>query len=180
MRLISITFAIFVLLVYFVTRLTYQLGLIYSSSYGIKDAKPNNEAMPRQGIFATDSKTDTPVFASKLAKEEYDWNVKRVRIVSDLQLPSTVKEQLFTVIILTYKRLNKLIQSLNHYGHFRCVHRILVIWNDVNTEIPEKLTQDAYGAPVIFFKSKTNQLRNRFLPRKEIETQGKVTVDRVF
>lgn len=101
---------------------------------------------------------------------ESGWNVNTIR--NDFPLPTSVDENNFTIVILTYNRVDSLLQSLNHYSHFRNVHRILVIWNDITTDIPQKLRIGTYRAPVFFVKSKINQLKNRFMPREEIETQG--------
>jgi hypothetical protein len=99
------------------------------------------------------------------------WNSERMRFY--FPIPTTVKEQYFTIVILTYNRTDSLEKSLFHYGRFRHVRRILVIWNDDAANVPQTLTNQNYGAPVVFFRSNTNQLRNRFIPRREIETQGK-------
>jgi hypothetical protein len=102
------------------------------------------------------------------------WNVDRMRL--RLPLPSTVNERQFTIVILTFDRAKSLVDSLNHYGRFRNVRRILVIWNDVNTTIPQHLfgRPTTYKVPVVFIQAETNRLRNRFMQRKEIDTQGRI------
>ena len=81
----------------------------------------------------------------------------------------------FTIIIMTYKREKVLPDLLLHYCKTKNLHKILVIWNDVGTQIPESILNVANECQVAlqFIKETENKVTNRFKPRPEIETECK-------
>lgn len=81
----------------------------------------------------------------------------------------------FTMIMLTYKRVKVLPKLLLHYCKAKRLHKILVIWNDVGSQIPQEILDLANKCEVTlqFIHEKENKLTNRFKPRPEIETECK-------
>ena len=94
--------------------------------------------------------------------QEYENKIYRVR---------SSKEQC-TMVIQTYKRTQILPRVIRHYCTMVIFHKVLIIWNDVNATIPASLTKmtKMCSALVEFVVPKENRLTNRFVPRKEIET----------
>lgn len=81
-----------------------------------------------------------------------------------------------TMVMLTYKREGLLPRILNHYCKVDVLRRILVVWNDVGTAVPQALlnmTRGSCKANIKFILSKENRLTNRYLPRDEIGTECK-------
>ena len=87
------------------------------------------------------------------------------------------KEQC-TMVIQTYKRAEILPRVIKHYCTMIIFHKVVIVWNDVNTTIPQslKLLNKNCVAHVQFVVPKENLLTNRFVPRKEIETDCKLKV----
>ena len=81
----------------------------------------------------------------------------------------------FTIIMMTYKREKVLPDLLLHYCKIKNLHKILVIWNDVGTQIPSNILKVANEcqAALQFIKETENKVTNRFKPRPEIETDCK-------
>lgn len=80
------------------------------------------------------------------------------------------------MVMLTFKREEVLPRVLKHYCKVGVLQRILVIWNDVvNTTVPQSLRDlnSTCTADLRFIVSEENKLTNRYLPRKEIETDCK-------
>lgn len=79
------------------------------------------------------------------------------------------------MVMLTFRRENILPKVLLHYCKVEVLQSILVIWNDVNATVPQKLLDLTYGcrAELKFIKSEENRLTNRYLPREEIDTDCK-------
>ena len=77
-----------------------------------------------------------------------------------------------TMIMLTYKRERVLTFLLNHYCKVKSLHKIIVIWNEVNKSIPTEILEikDNCITDLHFIQAKENKLTNRFRPRPEIET----------
>ena len=98
------------------------------------------------------------------------------RYVSQVFHQESVHEkENFTMIMLTYKRLKVLPRLLQHYCKAKRLHKILVIWNDVDSQIPSDILEFVNKCEVTlqFIKEKENKLTNRFKPRAEIETECK-------
>ena len=81
----------------------------------------------------------------------------------------------FTIIMMTYKREKVLPDLLLHYCKIKNLHKILVIWNDVDAPIPSNILKVANECQVTlqFIKETENKVTNRFKPRPEIETDCK-------
>ena len=86
---------------------------------------------------------------------------------------SAYEKEGFTMIMLTYKRVKVLPKLLLHYCKARSLHKILVIWNDVESQVPQDILALAKQCqvPLVFIQEKENKLTNRFKPRPEIETE---------
>lgn len=80
-----------------------------------------------------------------------------------------------TMVIQTYKRTQILPRVVKHYCTMVTFSKVLVIWNDVNTSIPDYLIKSLWmcSGKLQFIVPKENLLTNRFMPRKEIETDCK-------
>ena len=79
----------------------------------------------------------------------------------------------FTIVILTYKRVALLRMVIPHYCDTGSkLHKVVVIWNDVGTSIPNDIENHSCAVPLVFIKSKENKLTNRFIPYPEVETDG--------
>ena len=89
-----------------------------------------------------------------------------------LRTTASVKDK-FTVIIPTYKRIKLLTRILNNYCSLTShIDALFVVWNDLQTDIPESLKQLKCGVTLYWKKEKTNSLNNRFIPYPEIRTEG--------
>lgn len=96
-------------------------------------------------------------------------------------LDGNLNEEQFTIVILTYKREQNLINLLGTYVNLPYLNSILIIWNEINTEpsrefkIKFKSQIDTKRMRII--KSKTNSLNNRFIPYDLIETDAILSLD---
>lgn len=80
-----------------------------------------------------------------------------------------------TMVMLTYRRQKLLPRILRHYCQVVSLKKILVVWNDVGTAVPQallNLTKEC-AVKLQFVLSEENKLTNRYLPRSEIETDCK-------
>ena len=84
----------------------------------------------------------------------------------------------FTMIMLTYRRVKVLPKLLLHYCKARSLRKILVIWNDIESQIPQDILALAKQCQVTleFIQEKENKLTNRFKPRPEIETECELVI----
>ena len=81
-----------------------------------------------------------------------------------------------TMVMLTYNREKILKFLLSHYCKVRSLHKIIVIWNNVNKSIPDDILdikEKKCFPDLLFIQEKENKLTNRFKPRPEIETNCK-------
>ena len=81
----------------------------------------------------------------------------------------------FTIIMMTYKREKVLPKLLLHYCRTKNLHKMLVIWNDVGSSIPQNILNLSNECQVTlqFIQESENKVTNRFKPRSEIETECK-------
>ena len=81
-----------------------------------------------------------------------------------------------TFVAQAYKRATLLDRLIKHYCSMPIFHKVLIIWNDVNTSIPESFTSGLQNCSslVQFVMPDKNLLTNRFVPREEIETDCKL------
>ena len=84
----------------------------------------------------------------------------------------------FTMIMLTYKRVKMLSRLILHYCNAKKLQKIIVVWNDVDSEIPHHILElnKSCQARLEFVRERENKLTNRFKPRPEIETDCKLLV----
>ena len=81
----------------------------------------------------------------------------------------------FTIVIMTYKRAALLRTLIPHYcGTGKYLDKLLIVWNDVGTEIPRDIAGHECDVPLMFLISKANKLTNRFIAYMEIETKGMI------
>lgn len=90
----------------------------------------------------------------------------------------------FTVILLTYERLENLIKTLDRLKGMPYVNKYLVIWNSITRPPSIAAAQQNLswppknlGAPLKVLKVDRNSLNNRFLPFDEIETDAILSLD---
>ena len=90
-----------------------------------------------------------------------------------------LKSEKCTMIMLTYKRIKTLPDVLTHYCKVQFLEKILVIWNDVDTPVPQNLLElsKSCETKLQFIRERENRLSNRFKPRPEIETECKWRVN---
>jgi len=81
-------------------------------------------------------------------------------------------ETRFTIVMQTYKRVKTLPNLLLHYCKTKYLSKIIVIWNDVGTKIPESILTANHrcAVPIVFIEETVNKMTNRYKPRPEIET----------
>ncbi|XP_034039600.1 exostosin-like 2 [Thalassophryne amazonica] len=91
----------------------------------------------------------------------------------------STEERKFTIIIQTYNRTDILLKLLNHYQAVPHLRQIIIVWNNVGGQTPEKLW-NSYGphpVPVVFKEQTTNRVRNRLQPFPEIDTDAVLMLD---
>ncbi len=78
-----------------------------------------------------------------------------------------------TMVMLTYKREELLPRVLKHYCKVHDLVKIVVVWNDIDTPVPQALFRlnNECRADLKFIVSKENRLTNRYVPRSEIQTE---------
>ncbi|KAM4605462.1 exostosin-like 2 isoform 1-T2 [Polymixia lowei] len=88
-------------------------------------------------------------------------------------------EERFTIIIQTYNRTDILLKLLNHYQAVPHLQRIIIVWNNVGEQTPQKLWNSVgpHPVPVIFKEQSTNRMRNRLQPFPEIDTDAVLMLD---
>jgi alpha-1,4-N-acetylglucosaminyltransferase EXTL3 len=79
-----------------------------------------------------------------------------------------------TMVITVYDRFKFIKDRLSYYERFSLLKSIIVVWNNPSIPIP---TFPAFKIPVIFLKQEKNSLNNRFIPRKEINTDCIINMD---
>ncbi|KAM3866183.1 exostosin-like 2 [Diretmus argenteus] len=89
------------------------------------------------------------------------------------------EEERFTIIIQTYNRTDVLLKLLNHYQAVPHLQQMIIVWNNVGEQTPQKLW-DSLGphpVPVVFKKQSANLMRNRLQPFHEIDTDAVLMLD---
>ena len=81
----------------------------------------------------------------------------------------------FTVIMQTYNRTDVLLRLLNHYQAVPRLRRIIIVWNNVGEQTPQKLWDSLGPHPVevVFKEQSSNRMRNRLQSFPEIDTDGR-------
>jgi hypothetical protein len=85
-----------------------------------------------------------------------------------------VREQ-FTVVILTYNRDSVLYASLERLNRCPYLNKVIVVWNNLDRQPANSWPK--LHIPLLFVRSKTNSLNNRFLPYDQIETEAVLSLD---
>lgn len=81
----------------------------------------------------------------------------------------------FTIVIPTYKRTDNLLRIFKNYCPIKnIIHKIIILWNNVGEDVPEKIKSKATNCsvPVVIKIMERNSLTTRFIPYPEIETAG--------
>ena len=86
-----------------------------------------------------------------------------------------LENEKFTIVMTTYKRNEILQKVLNHHCKTTQLDKIIVIWNNVGTPVPDFLLNisTSCAVPLKFIEETENKLTRRFKPRPEIETDCK-------
>ncbi|KAI6649457.1 Exostosin-3 [Oopsacas minuta] len=83
--------------------------------------------------------------------------------------------ELFTAVILTYKRQHLLLELLSRLRGVSFLHKVIVVWNDPDDvgdiELP------VIQVPILIVRGSGNSLNNRFLPYDHIETEAVLSLD---
>ena len=80
----------------------------------------------------------------------------------------------YTILIPTYQRTNGLLELLDHYCNATNVHKIVFIWHNVGTPVPENVTNyTSCPVPFKFLTPNHNLLSDRFRLTPDVETEGK-------
>lgn len=84
----------------------------------------------------------------------------------------------FTIVIMTYKRVKLLQTLIPHYCRTgKYLNKIVIIWNDVDSSIPQDLLEYNCEVSLVYIKPKKNRLTNRFILYPEIETDAIFFID---
>ncbi|XP_068196963.1 exostosin-like 2 [Antennarius striatus] len=89
------------------------------------------------------------------------------------------EEEKFSIVIQTHNRTDILLKILNHYQAVPHLQQIIIVWNNIGVETPQKLW-DSLGphpVPVIFKEQTSNMMRNRLQPFPEIDTRALLMLD---
>ncbi len=89
-------------------------------------------------------------------------------------------DEQFTIVILTYKREKILSLLVDKYLKLAYLNKIIVVWNSVDSS-PSNSFLFKYKRfieinKLSVIKSDKNSLNNRFLPYRQIETDGKLLI----
>ncbi|KAG5441021.1 Exostosin-3 [Clonorchis sinensis] len=87
----------------------------------------------------------------------------------------SVKQSLFTAVILYYDRYNVLRHALFGLQNAPYLHSIIIVWNHPSE--PDKFWLPKSYVPIKIYKAQNNSLNNRFLPLDIIETEAVLALD---
>ena len=116
---------------------------------------------PRSEPKDDNSSTGVDLLREKL--DEYEKRIYRI---------SSMKKEMCTMVMQTYKRVEILPSLIMHYCNMPTFHKVIIIWNEVGTPMPQALRNLSENCTALlhFVLPKENLLTNRFEPRKDIET----------
>lgn len=83
----------------------------------------------------------------------------------------------FTIVILTYERINLLVRTLERLRGLAYLNKILIVWNGIHQPPQAGLIWPDVGVPIVLVKVDRNSLNNRFLPYDAIETEAIFSMD---
>lgn len=90
-------------------------------------------------------------------------------------------DEQFTIVILTYKREQLLMEALEGYLKAPYLHSVLVVWNAVDVEPSSEFQQRFHlyvaSERLRLVRSRLNSLSNRFLPYDAIQTDAVLSLD---
>ena len=96
-------------------------------------------------------------------------------------LGGNYKEEQFTIVILTYRREQLLMNTLESYLKVPYLNSVIVVWNEIDTEPSLEFIQRFHlyvaSKRLKIIQSTVNSLNNRFLPYDIIQTDAVLSVD---
>ena len=92
-------------------------------------------------------------------------------------LGGNLPQEHFTVVMLTYRREQVLIDSLSRLYGLPYLNKVIVVWNNPDQPPAEDLRWPDIQVPIVVIKTEKNSLNNRFLPFDEIDTEAVLSVD---
>lgn len=78
----------------------------------------------------------------------------------------------YVLIMQTFQRMKVLPDLLTHYCELERLEKIILLWNDVATPVPDRLKKIKCKVPLLLLKQEENRMTNRFKLRPEITTDG--------
>lgn len=81
----------------------------------------------------------------------------------------------YSAVILTYNRDSVLYSSLERLNRCPYLNKVIVIWNNLDRKPPNSWPK--FHVPLLFVRTRTNSLNNRFLPYDQIETEAVLSLD---
>lgn len=115
-----------------------------------------------------------------VAKDYMNWNIPKTSSSTQnpLFLPIiTPKSHGFTAVILTYDRIESLLELVLKLSVVPSLQKILIIWNNQKKSPPNLGIFQKISKPLKIIQTKENKLSNRFYPYEEIETEAILTID---
>ncbi|CAG7719164.1 unnamed protein product [Allacma fusca] len=82
----------------------------------------------------------------------------------------------FTIVVLTYKRENILLEFLTKLNGTKFLHKVIVVWNSPHFPTPDLKWPDI-GVEIHVIIMRKNSLNNRFIPYDAIETEAVLSLD---
>lgn len=82
----------------------------------------------------------------------------------------------FTVVVNTFRRPERLVKSIRHYGQCPGVDAIRIVWSE-SPDPPRHLADLSPTVPVRFDVHTRNSINNRFLPLEDLATDAVFNVD---
>ena len=163
-------------MVFWVTYLLVKgdIYLVSSSTYvkpyfPLNTTKANFHERLGRPVFLFPQRPQYTATATEVLREKYKHYENKIYQVNS-------PDESCTFVVQTYKREQILDRLIEHYCSMPIFHKVLIVWNDVNTSIPESLTNGLQNCSslVQFLVPDKNLLTNRFVPREEIETDCKL------
>lgn len=87
-----------------------------------------------------------------------------------------VPREQFTIVMLTYKREEVMLQSVQRLKGLPYLNKVIVVWNSPNPP-DDSIQWPDIGVDVVVIRPKRNSLNNRFLPFNEIDTDAVLSID---
>ena len=83
-----------------------------------------------------------------------------------------LESEKYVLIMQTFRRMKVLPDLLTHYCELERLEKIILLWNDVTTPVPDRLKIIKCKVPLLLLKQEENKMTNRFKLRSEITTDG--------